>query len=98
MGVRVILKKEHFTGVGIVKFYDNVAKVLGYENVDKLTYDCKLINVAKNIEDSIFDYMASEGNANFEIGMVWVVYGPKVDETLQDGVVDIEPGFITEVE
>ena len=87
------------TYCGIVEFYHRVAEVLGYENTDNLNYACTKISVAENIADNIFAYMLEEQGFNEESrGMAWLCYGPKAIPSLEDDTVEIEDGFIKEVE
>lgn len=84
---------------GIVELYNRVAQVLGYEDTDNLHYDCKSIDVAPNVADNIFAYMEKEeGRDKFAQGMLWVCYGPKANDKLNDDEVMVYDDFITEVE
>ena len=84
----------------LVKFYDAVAKEMGYTNISELHYDCREINIAANIQDGFYAYYretnptipASEVNA--QVTMLLALSGPKVDSTLKTNEVEIFDGFI----
>lgn len=40
---------------GVVELYDAIAKQLG-KDPEKCSYDCRKINVARNIQDGFFEY------------------------------------------
>lgn len=84
---------------GIVELYDAVAKLMGKAN-DNLSYDCRYINVAENIQDGFFAHYREE-NPNLTdkelkdamIGLL-LCYGPKVDVQLAENEVEVFDGFI----
>ena len=63
-------------------------------------YDCRHINVAKNIQDGFFKHYResnphiSESDFKMGMGMLLLNYGPKVDEDLADDEVEVFDGFI----
>ena len=89
---------------GIVQLYDRVARQIGYKNTHELNYDCRKINVAKNIQDMFYEYYtklvrnadSKTPDSDIQIGitMTLAMSGPKVDETLEDNEVEIFEGFI----
>ena len=89
---------------GIVSLFDAVAMEMGYPIPDKLKYDCRNINVAKNIQDGFYEYYtalakdedpnASETDITISITMTLAMCGPKVDENLADNKVEVFEGFI----
>jgi hypothetical protein len=95
MKIKMIKPEVH---TSIVSFYDNIARRLGY-NPNFVTYDCKKIDVSENIFEEIYAYYREKENIGQEsMGMMWCCYGPKVKEELKDFDVDIQDGFIEEVE
>lgn len=83
----------------VVELYDTVASLMGMETKD-LNYDCRNINVAKNIQDGFFAHYREE-NPNLSemeykraMTMLLICYGPKVDEALEDNEVEVFDGFI----
>ena len=87
---------------GVVELFDAVAKAMGYADVSKLEYDCCKVNVAKNIQDGIYErYMElgreeklPEEDVRASITMLLLMSGPKVDENLADNEVEVFDGFI----
>lgn len=86
----------------ITELYDAIAMEMGHQNVHKLEYDCRKVNIAKNIQDGIYDkYIelskeekCSEQDVRLGITMLLAISGPKVDEDLEDNEVEIFDGFI----
>jgi hypothetical protein len=86
----------------IVELYDTIATEMGHQNIDDLEYDCRQVNIAKNIQDGIYEkYLElgreqklSEQDVRAGITMLLAVSGPKVDENLADDEVEVFDGFI----
>ena len=95
------IPKENY---GLVEFYDAVAKEMGYTDTSELNYDCRKINIAKNIQDGFYEYYkqkAKEENHNINendikvsITMLLAISGPKVDFNLKANEIEIFDGFI----
>lgn len=91
---------------GLIELYDAVATEMGYADTSEINYDCRCINVAANIQDSIYEYyteLARETNPDVNmndvrtsITMILAINGPKVDMNLADNEVEIFKGFIKE--
>jgi hypothetical protein len=70
--------------------------------VAELEYDCRKVNIAKNIQDGIYDkYLElgreeklSETDVRVGVTMLLACSGPKVDENLADDEVEVLDGFI----
>ena len=83
----------------ITELYDTAASIMGKET-QNLEYDCRHINVAKNIQDGFFEHYresnphVSESDFKMGMGMLLLNYGPKVDENLTDDEVEVFDGFI----
>ena len=83
----------------VTELYDTVAALMGKETKD-LNYDCRNINVAKNIQDNFFIHYREnnpdvpESEFKMGMGMLLLSYGPKVDENLADDEVEVFDGFI----
>ena len=88
---------------GITELYDTIARIMGYDNVSELRYDCREITVATNIQDNFFKHYRednielSEKDFKMSMAMLLLNYGPKTDETLQDYEVEVFNRFIMEV-
>lgn len=87
---------------GVVELYDAIAKQLG-KDPEKCSYDCRKINVARNIQDGFFEYYKEQDDGRTkesalmsQIAMLLLNYGPKVDETLNNNEVELFDGFISE--
>lgn len=87
---------------GITELYDTIAMTMGHKNVSELEYDCCKVNIAKNIQDGIYDkyielgkeQKISEQDVRVGITMLLACSGPKVDENLADDEVEVFDGFI----
>lgn len=85
---------------GVTELYDAVAKTMGYNDVSKLHYDCREINVARNIQDNFFAYYketiphSSETDLKMSVSMILLNYGPKTDDNLADYEVEVSDKFI----
>ena len=86
----------------IVGLYDAIATEMGYVATHNLEYDCRKVNIAKNIQDGIYAKYAElakkeglpESDVRAGITMLIAVSGPKVDEYLEDNEVEVFEGFI----
>ena len=86
----------------VVELYDAIATEMGYKNVGELEYDCCKVNIAKNIQDGIYErYLelgreqkVSESDVRVGVTMLLACSGPKVDNNLADGEVEVFDGFI----
>lgn len=85
---------------GVTELYDAVAIAMGYSDVSKLNYDCREINVARNIQDGFFEHYketvphASENEIKMSVSMILLNYGPKTDDALEDYEVEVSNKFI----
>ena len=43
----------------LIEFYDAVATEMGYTDTSDLHYDCRKVNIAKNIQDGFYEYYNS---------------------------------------
>lgn len=86
----------------ITELYDTIATTMGHKNISELEYDCRKVNIAKNVQDGIYDkYLElgqeqklSEQDIRVGITMLLAICGPKVDENLADDEVEVFDGFI----
>lgn len=72
----------------ITNLYDRVAEFLG-RNSDDLRYDCRKIEVSSDISEAIEKFY---GNT-LEFSMSWLCFGPKLNDTLNNGEVIVHGGF-----
>ena len=85
---------------GVTELYDAIAIAMGYSDVSKLNYDCREINVARNIQDGFFEHYketvphASESEIKMSVSMILLKYGPKTDDALEDYEVEVSNKFI----
>lgn len=97
--MKVKIPNKHY---GIVELFDAVATEMGFVSVQNLEYDCRKVNVAKNIQDGIYEkYLELGREQNIDdddirvsITMLLACSGPKVDETLAENEVEVFDGFI----
>ena len=92
MDVR-IKPEDSMNVTSLVSFYDNVAETMGLDK-DAVRYDCTKIDVARNIQDSIFKSWEKLGASDFDIGMTWCNSGPKTDDKLPRDTIRIDHGFL----
>lgn len=84
----------------LVEFYDTVAKGMGYADTSELHYDCRNINIAKNIQDGFYAYYREtnpeleESEVDVQVTALLLLSGPKVDKNLNANEVEIFDGFI----
>lgn len=79
----------------ISAIYDAVAIAAG-KTPACAKYDCRRILVSKDIFDTYCAYMESEGQKD-SIGAHWLLFGPKVSESLPPSTVEIQEGFFTAI-
>ena len=83
----------------IVKLYDNMARAVGFRNVDNLMYDCRKVEVSKAIFNEFCAAAYENGEGDMTISMLWCFGGPKA--TIDDEerfLFKVQPGFITQKE
>lgn len=88
---------------GLTELYDVVAFNMGYEPLD-CRYDCRKINVAKNIQDGFYEYYRTiakgedptitDNDIKVATTMLLAMSGPKVDSFLNANEVEVFNGFI----
>ena len=96
------------TKCGLSDFYDKVAKEIGYISTDNLKYDCRHINVSKEIQDEFFAYYKeqakkidpnmNDNDINTGTAILLIMSGPKVDSNLKGNEVEVFNGFIVKAE
>ena len=87
---------------GIVELFDAIATEMGFVAVQNLEYDCCKVNIAKNIQDGIYEkYLElgreqklADSDVRAGITMLLACSGPKVDKNLADNEVEVFDGFI----
>ena len=90
--MRVQIEAEPMT---IMELYNKVAVAVGIDPEDVTSYDCRKILVARNLQDAVIEkYRQNFSDYKLAFGMDWCCYGPKCEETLEDGVVEFEDGFM----
>jgi hypothetical protein len=97
--MKIKVPKKNYS---IVELYDTIATEIGYQSIDELEYDCRQVNIAKNIQDGIYDKYLELGQEeklpeqDIRIGvtMLLAISGPKVDDSLADDEVEVFDGFI----
>ena len=91
---------------GIQQAYENWAKRTGYEVTENTLFDCRCIEVSKEVDDYFWKWYtdkAMEENPRIEedevktsLAMMFVCYGAKRNEELEPWTVDIQEGFAKE--
>lgn len=78
----------------IPTLYSLVAIKLGADINENTRYDCTKLCVSQDIQDKIFD----SDDDKVGMAMRWVIYGPKAIDSLSYREVEVEDGFVYEVE
>ena len=90
--MRVTIDAEPMT---IMELYNKVAVASGINPDDVESFDCTKITVAKNLQDAVIEKYKQEcRDWKLAFGMDWCCYGAKTDDTLDDGVVEYDEGFM----
>lgn len=90
----------------LVSLCEIVAKQMGERwNADNIRFDCRKINVAKNIykmmeEAAVIEFGEQHGDESVrnQFAMMWCMSGPKAMDHLKDDEVEIKDGFVTYAE
>lgn len=93
---------------GMSKAYENWAKRAGYNVTDKTVFDCRMVEVSKEIDDYFWKYyrdQAREKNKNIAedeitrtLAMTMLCYGAKRNENLKKWTVKLSKEFAKESE
>lgn len=88
----------------ITDLYQSAARELGYTEVDELYFDCRKINITKEMQDCLYDFytqkaneqdvIPSENDIKMNITMMLAISGPKVNAALKANEVEVLDGFI----
>lgn len=91
---------------GLMKTYENAARKSGYPITEQTMYDCRKLDVAKNIQDAWISFYHDDvldrspdlavGDVDQKVMSLLLNYGAKVSPTLSDNEVLIHPGFASE--
>lgn len=79
----------------IIAIYNAAAVAAGKNPAFIYECDCRHIRVSKDIFDAYEAYMQRAGQKD-NIGAYWLLFGPKVDESLPAATVKIDEGFFLE--
>lgn len=78
----------------ISKLYANIATKSGIDADTVATYDCTELEVSEQVFNSVRAYyMEAEGRSADEVGMMWLIFGPKYSSKLKDYEVEVFDGF-----
>lgn len=92
--MKITLEPKAYEGISITQFYEYVARKANLKLEGNYTFDCRKINVSKDIQDALFKYMEASGYSQETICMMWCVYGPKAFEEFPDNTVELLDGFV----
>ena len=91
---------------GLMKTYENAARKSGYPITEQTMYDCRKLDVAKNVQDAWISFYhddaldrspdLAESDVNQKVMSLLLNYGAKVSPLLSDNEVLIHPGFASE--
>ena len=63
MKKRYSIPKEQCT-CGISELYDNVAKIMGVSDLNKVAYDCRKLSITKKVLDCPYEFYHSENQSD----------------------------------
>ena len=99
------IDNKELEGKLLLQFYEIIGRELGFDTNDKtIRYDCRKIEIAKNIQDIFYSayemaypdaFAGSYSQAVTEVTMILALSGPKVNHDLTNNTVSIEEDFIT---
>lgn len=82
----------------LMTLYDLAAIGLRGKRANKNeNYDCKKIEVSRDIADALIELLQREGHNPHQAALAILVYGPKLNENLPEQTVRVEPGFIQKI-
>lgn len=91
---------EKIRGLKITEFYEYIAGELGFNNDNNLSYDCRKIEISKEIQDVIYQTYQNlnpdipKNSVNLEVTKIMLIYGPKAYEHLKSNEVIVLEGFV----
>ena len=78
----------------ILGLYANIATASGIDDSTVTTYDCKELEVSEDVFNSVRDYYQQDEKLEaYDFAMLWMCYGPKVNDKLKDYEVEVFDGF-----
>lgn len=80
----------------IIAIYNATAVAAGKDPALIKKYDCRHILVSKDIFDAYEAYMQRTGQRD-STGTYWLLFGPKVDDSLPASTVKIQEGFFSTI-
>lgn len=89
------IENHPFIKDGHASFYNLIQTLCNPKGKEIRSLDCTKILIANNIQDSWFENAKKTGLDTTDLGMVLLCHGPKVDTTLSDNTVLLEPNCIT---
>ena len=79
----------------ICDLYDNIASILGYENIEEIKYDCKKVRVTENVYNKVCSFYKDEyEDGDKAFATEWLMCGPKANLDMAGFQVEVENGFI----
>lgn len=93
MGKRYSITEEECQNE-IEKFFENAAKIAGYQIKPKTQFDCRKICVSKPVEKIIHDVYRDLGLSDEQIGAIWIMFGPKANLEGEELIFEIDDGFV----
>lgn len=93
----VVILNEGECYCRLIDFYQNVARKLGLDHVEDLSFDCRKIQTTLITQEKLIAYYKKEeGLSDEEIATVFCNYGPKAslsDETIIPFKAQVDDGF-----
>ena len=78
----------------ILGLYANIATASGIDDSTVTTYDCKELEVSEDVFNSVKAYYKEQEKLEGDdFAMIWIIYGPKVNDKLKDYEVEVFDGF-----
>ena len=78
----------------ILGLYANIATSSGIDEVTVMSYNCTKLEVSEDVFNSVKAYYQEKEDVNpHDFAMLWMCYGPKVNDKLKDYEVEVFDGF-----
>ena len=74
----------------ILGLYANIATASGIDEVTVMSYNCTKLEVSEDVFNSVKAYYQEKEDVGpYDFAMLWMCYGPKVNDKLRDYEVEV---------
>lgn len=89
-----IKENPFITAEGRTPFYSFIGEKFAGSYDDVKSIDCRKVNVARNIQNSWFEYAKENGITVEDLNMMLLFSGPKALDEIPDNLVELEENAI----